>query len=389
MVLSKQKCADVRMCRCADFFICTFAYLFIYTSAFAQVDFSSTQICKGNVTTLNGTSVLNDTIIQSWNWDLDNDGIFDDAQGKTLNYIFAGEGNLTVRLKIILKSGSEDSTSKSVTVFPLPNVIYTAENICEGNQVAFNASANISSGMVVQYKWDFTNDGQTDLNVLDSSLNYYLGQAGNYWVNLQVVSEKGCVSSVYSKEIKVFNLPSAKFDVQGNLRAEEIIQFNNSTFWGNDVPLSCLWSFGDNKTDFGINSVTHEYDTAGVFNIQMIAVSENNCVDTAWKTLNIDTSTRVDTVKTIIDTVLVTPELKKLKNILTPNGDGINDLFLVEEVTKGGNCELKVFNQWNEVVYSSSAYNNDWDGQNLKTGTYFYILDCGGEKTKGSINILK
>jgi len=54
---------------------------------YAQVDFSFTEVCLGNYTSLNGTSSTPDSLIAEWLWDLDNDLQYDDGTGK-VNYLY-------------------------------------------------------------------------------------------------------------------------------------------------------------------------------------------------------------------------------------------------------------------------------------------------------------
>ena len=55
--------------------------------------------------------------------------------------------------------------------------------------------------------------------------------------------------------------------------------------------------------------------------------------------------------------------------------------------------ELTIFNRWGRVVYHSKDYKNDWDGDGLSDGTYFYVLKCHGLKNdatyQGSVMIIK
>ncbi len=69
----------------------------------------------------------------------------------------------------------------------------------------------------------------------------------------------------------------------------------------------------------------------------------------------------------------------------SPNGDGINDTFVIGG-TQGTTVHLEVFNRWGNLVYSSTDYKNDWDGKantgvqvgdtgtGLPDGTYFYVV---------------
>jgi gliding motility-associated-like protein len=69
-----------------------------------------------------------------------------------------------------------------------------------------------------------------------------------------------------------------------------------------------------------------------------------------------------------------------INNILTPNGDGLNDTWQVNEPSLIRGCEVKIFNRWGKKVYHTSDYKNEWDGtQNGMTaqeGTYYYTIQC-------------
>ena len=72
-------------------------------------------------------------------------------------------------------------------------------------------------------------------------------------------------------------------------------------------------------------------------------------------------------------------------SIITPNGDGINDLFVIPcflDDTNYPNSQISIFNRWGDEVYRSEIpYRNTWDGtfngENLPAGTYFYIVNLG------------
>jgi|GEM_PF-1164493 len=75
-----------------------------------------------------------------------------------------------------------------------------------------------------------------------------------------------------------------------------------------------------------------------------------------------------DTDPVPVDATLVIP------NLFTPNGDGLNDLFVIKNLLQYQGRELTVINRWGNQVYKSNNYNNDWDGGSLAEGTYYYIL---------------
>lgn len=85
----------------------------------------------------------------------------------------------------------------------------------------------------------------------------------------------------------------------------------------------------------------------------------------------------------ILDSVVVIVIDLEIPNGISPNGDGINDLFVVPQLyaLQG---ELIIWNRWGDIVFESDAYENNWDGTCqtslclgqgvLPQGTYFYSL---------------
>ena len=68
------------------------------------------------------------------------------------------------------------------------------------------------------------------------------------------------------------------------------------------------------------------------------------------------------------------PEIS-LPNIITPNGDGFNDILHIDYLDLYDVKILTIYNRWGTPVYQSDDYQNDWDGGNVADGVYFYVLD--------------
>jgi gliding motility-associated-like protein len=83
----------------------------------------------------------------------------------------------------------------------------------------------------------------------------------------------------------------------------------------------------------------------------------------------------------------------------SPNGDGVNDRFVIKGIKDFPNSKLIIFNRWGSKIFEAIGYQNDWDGRadNSMTvgseivpeGTYYYVIDlANGEKAiKGFIYI--
>ena len=100
------------------------------------------------------------------------------------------------------------------------------------------------------------------------------------------------------------------------------------------------------------------------------------------------TTTQSYTVNTFNATKLVT------SNIITPNGDGINDTWVIINIELYPDNVVKVFDKSGKIVFTQSGYLNTWDGTYngapLTQGTYTYVVDLGsGTKYSGYISIVR
>ena len=79
-------------------------------------------------------------------------------------------------------------------------------------------------------------------------------------------------------------------------------------------------------------------------------------------------------------------------NVITPNGDGLNDVFEVGGLNLYRNSQIEIFDRWGNRVYESNDYTNDWDGDDLPEGTYYFVLkvdDPNQTVHKGVITLLR
>ena len=75
-------------------------------------------------------------------------------------------------------------------------------------------------------------------------------------------------------------------------------------------------------------------------------------------------------------------------DVFTPNNDNYNEAFEIQFLPP--NSQLIIYNRWGRIVYQSNNYQNDWNGDNLSDGVYYYILTLpSGNTTKGTVTILK
>ena len=77
-----------------------------------------------------------------------------------------------------------------------------------------------------------------------------------------------------------------------------------------------------------------------------------------------------------------------IPNVITPNDDKRNECFVIDNQIR--NPEFSIYNRWGKLIYMSHNYANDWSGEEMTPGAYYYSIkdECGNE-FKGVINIIK
>ena len=97
---------------------------------------------------------------------------------------------------------------------------------------------------------------------------------------------------------------------------------------------------------------------------------------------------------------LVTPSCLEFYNIITPNGDGLNDNFVISCIDTYIGAVVEIYDRYGSIVYKKQNYKNDWNGvsnqsgkgQKLPNGTYFFVLKFNNgntENIKSYIQIIR
>ncbi|SDB47304.1 conserved repeat domain-containing protein/gliding motility-associated C-terminal domain-containing protein [Flavobacteriaceae bacterium MAR_2010_188] len=100
------------------------------------------------------------------------------------------------------------------------------------------------------------------------------------------------------------------------------------------------------------------------------------------------------------DSADVEPICLIVYNEFSPNGDGVNETFIIDCIENYPTSKLEVYNRWGNIVYETTGYKNDWSGtsngravigkgEDLPVGTYYYVIDLknGSEPKSGWLYI--
>ena len=69
-----------------------------------------------------------------------------------------------------------------------------------------------------------------------------------------------------------------------------------------------------------------------------------------------------------------------IPNVITPNGDGVNDFFKIGNIEHHPNTTVTIFDRWGKKVFENSNYSNEWAADHLADGTFFYVIDVPNDK---------
>ena len=86
------------------------------------------------------------------------------------------------------------------------------------------------------------------------------------------------------------------------------------------------------------------------------------------------------------------PDLR-IPNVISPNGDNINDYFVIENIGETTHNQLTIYTRNGKVVYDRKDYNNSWNAGDLPAGTYLYWFSFGyaGHEfmRQGSVTVIR
>lgn len=192
--------------------------------------------------------------------------------------------------------------------------------------------------------------------------------------------------------VEVENVPSAQLQVDpGAGCAPLTVQFTNSSQNSNEY----FWDYGNGATEVrtDMNSTSQTYSVSSV--IQLVASNGNvSCNDTTTVYVDIvtcgcmdPTALNYDPSAVLSDGNCVYPIPTVIPpNVVTMNGDGINELFFLE-TTNAETIELIIVDRWGNKVFEGYGDQNSppiWTGKNksgssVSEGVYFYTYVVTGK----------
>lgn len=203
-----------------------------------------------------------------------------------------------------------------------------------------------------------------------------------YWL---ASSQNTCV---HNNNIGLVFSTDSLFGEENQLLNYSTAQVNDQIFTESDVWTEIVFEY----TAIG----GEKFLTIGVFDNSTFQI-EQDCDNfpIAYYFVD-DVSLKIDSCSTIQDTIIVDPitpieptitnsfDTDKIPNVLTPNNDGINDVWFLQTTDEIG---LTILNRWGQIVFQYKGNNPIWDGGNNTEGVYFYSIESQNYNLHGNITI--
>ena len=243
-------------------------------------------------------------------------------------------------------------------------------NVCIGENATAVPDENLPNAT---YTWNF--DGGTSNSGASSiSKDVNFPAEGNYTVSLSIVNNN-CPSDTTEKDVNVYPKPTSDF-IASRI---EICTGDTAliNYTGTASPAATYnWNFNGGTAVTGVGMAPHvvSWNNPALYTVSLY-VSENGCPS--------DT-TEIDINNLLCDVTV--------PNVFTPNGDGVNDNFVIINLEYFQNTKCLIYNRWGKKVYESDNYQNDWNGDDASDGVYYYILEFANDRLKtmtGSVTIIR
>ncbi len=271
--------------------------------------------------------------------------------------------------------------------YSLDAIVFQTSNqftVGQGNYIitikdANNCTATITS--TVGFTFDLTLMGRADTSICDNiavRLNTVSNALTYSWTPVTNLDNPSVASPMASPIVTTDYFLLAQ---KGTCQLRDTVRITVSpspiVFAGNDITVVK----GDDATINASvsNTVSYTWSPTTYLNnantLSPVAMAPQQTITYRLTAVNNEGCSKYDEVQ-----IIVLPYCIKTKNAFTPNGDGVNDTWMIyDQFDCLKNVKVQVFNRYGSRVYQSANYRNDWrgtyNGKPLPDATYYYLID--------------
>ncbi len=215
-----------------------------------------------------------------------------------------------------------------------------------------------TGNFVDDWTWEF-GDGQTTNG--NATIEHTYTSAGVYTVTLRVKIAGN--SFMTQKDITIHEHPICDFVIDTVYFSSFTRVFTDSSTSKTNEFVKYIWDFGNGAVaELESNKAEYKFSSEGEFSVWHKVIDKYGCHDSITKKVSIT-------------------DIYRVPNVFTPNGDGINDLFVVT-VNGVEKFSIQIFSRWGNLVFKrDNVQQIVWDGtmpdgSTVQSGTYFYEIQA-------------
>ena len=261
-------------------------------------------------------------------------------------------GIITVKPDVAITLTGQNADASTCINNPITNIVYRITN---GTDVKVTGlprgmTGNYATGM-------FTISGTPT-------------EAGTFTYTLTATGDCGMATATGTIMVNALPVPTLISDIGISISKGDVATLIASG------GVTYRWTGADIQSGQGTNTIKVRPKQTTIYTVTV--TNANGCSSTAQLILN------------------VREDLKLVpNNVITPNGDGKNDTWVVKNIDYYPNNKVSIFDRAGRKVFEANNYQNNWDGtyngQPLTEAAYIYVIDMGSGygKIKGTINIIR
>jgi gliding motility-associated-like protein len=311
---------------------------------------SAASVCVNQNVTFTNSSTFDSraTVINVWDF---GDGTNSTLPSPSKSYTAAATRNVQLTISYTGVTGCSNSSSQSIVVAApqTPAITATLNPICTDESSVLSVTGTYTS-----YAWTGPATG--------SSPTLDITQPGTYIVN--TVEANGCAGT---SQIIIGEKPSVVLTVTAD---GEAVADGGEVLVVAGIPVQLLASGADSYSW----SPAEGLDNASIANPKAAPLTETVYIVTGAKTGQCENDYTIQLKFDPSGNSFLPP------NAFSPNGDGSNDVWVIDGVQNYVECTLSIFNKQGSKVFEQKGYTNTWDGtfegKDLPQGTYYYVLNC-------------
>lgn len=220
----------------------------------------------------------------SFIWDY-NDGSTFVTTDSIVSHAYTIPGTYIPKMILVDSNGCVMPVNGPDTIFvsgALANFGFNNQTFCDVAAVTFSDSSVVDNDIITSYTWQF-GDGGTSAQ--QNPVHNYTSP-GLYYPKLVLNTQNGCADSMQSSvPIKIVASPQALINNAQSGCAALTVNFTGALAVPDTSVIKWSWNLGNGNTSTQQNPPVQLYNTAGIYNIQLIAENSTGCKDTVNTTV--------------------------------------------------------------------------------------------------------